>query len=195
MVKAPEVTIDKAKPARVIIFNVLDSDMNGSLSMEEFFIFLKHHVVFSAFAGAQDKPTAYSITKPIYNRNKDSVSELVSAFPSRWEDKCMASLEGFLIDNEINLKEFLLIFLAGRTFSHLATSEPGYVSLTDIMVNAKRWDLFATSPKTFIHYLSQGNVAPKNQTPMYNYGIAMQIMLKLEITAVKLVRADTHKES
>lgn len=164
-VMAPEVTVETANPSRLIMFNIMDTDMNGSLSMEEFFIFLKHNVIFSALAGAQEKPSQYAITKQIYYRNKESVTQFINTFPNKWEESCMAMLEGLLLDNEINLKEFSLIFLAGRTFLRQATQEPGSVTLTDIMVNAKRWDLFTLRPKTFVHLLSQGNTSPRGQTP------------------------------
>lgn len=72
------------------------------------------------------------------------------------------------MDAEVNLKEFLLMNLGGVTFAKLATVEPGMVSLADIMINAKRWDMFVCPPKSFITILSQGMQPMPGKLPTYN---------------------------
>jgi len=72
------------------------------------------------------------------------------------------------MDAEVNLKEFLLMNLGGVTFAKLATVEPGMVSLADIMINAKRWDMFVCPPKSFITILSQGVQPMPGKLPTYN---------------------------
>lgn len=99
------------------------------------------------------------------------------------------------MDGEVNLKEFLIMALGGYTFSKLATLEPGMVSLADIMINAKRWDMFVCPPKSFITILTQGNMPQAGKLPTYNSGIAMMVMLRLEMAAVKLTKQAQHKEA
>lgn len=55
-VMAPPVTIDSAQPSRIIVFNIADTDMNGTLSMEEFFTFLRVNVIFSVLADQEELP-------------------------------------------------------------------------------------------------------------------------------------------
>lgn len=66
--KAPAVTMEQAssKPQRIIVFNIVDTDMNGSLSMSEFFIFLRQNVVFSVLAGQDTNLQQFDITKSLY---------------------------------------------------------------------------------------------------------------------------------
>lgn len=74
--KTPEVTVAQAvlKPQRIIVFNLIDTDMNGSLSMQEFFVFLRQSVVFSVLAGQDTNLMAFDITKKSYESNKDEVT-------------------------------------------------------------------------------------------------------------------------
>jgi len=74
--KTPEVTVAQAvqKPQRIIVFNLIDTDMNGSLAMQEFFVFLRQSVVFSVLAGQDTNLMAFDITKKSYESNKDEVT-------------------------------------------------------------------------------------------------------------------------
>jgi len=74
--KTSEVTVAQAvqKPQRIVVFNLIDSDMNGSLSMQEFFVFLRQSVVFSVLAGQDTNLMAFDITKKSYEFNKDEVT-------------------------------------------------------------------------------------------------------------------------
>jgi hypothetical protein len=74
--KTTEVTVGQAvqKPQRIVVFNLIDTDMNGSLSMQEFFVFLRQSVVFSVLAGQDTHLMAFDITKKSYASNKDEVT-------------------------------------------------------------------------------------------------------------------------
>jgi len=74
--KTTVVTVAQAvqKPQRIVVFNLIDTDMNGSLSMQEFFVFLRQSVVFSVLAGQDVNLMSFDITKKSFASNKDDVT-------------------------------------------------------------------------------------------------------------------------
>lgn len=91
-VMAPPVTIDSAQPSRIIVFNIADTDMNGTLSMEEFFTFLRVNVIFSVLANQEELPEQYSITKQLFDKNEGRITEYINTFPQGTEESSMKTL-------------------------------------------------------------------------------------------------------
>jgi len=132
-ITAPPVT-DGPKP-RKIIFNILDVNMDGHLTLTEFFSMIKMYNVFNYLAGDHYKQNPWSITMQDYRKNKAKVKTgVIIGFPTENESTLLDSLEQSLIVSEVNFKEFLVKFMYRKAFKpkEIANSINA-VTLVDLM--------------------------------------------------------------
>lgn len=130
---APQVT-DGPKP-RKIIFNILDVNMDGHLTLTEFFEMIKMYNVFNYLAGDRYKQNPWSITMQDYRKNKTKIKTgIIIGFPTENEGALLDSLEAMLITNEINFKEFMVKFMYRKAFKPKEIANTiNAVSLIDLM--------------------------------------------------------------
>lgn len=130
---ATQVT-DGPKP-RKIIFNILDVNMDGHLTLTEFFELIKMYNVFNYLAGDRYKQNPWSITMQDFRKNVARVKTgIIIGFPSDNEKSLLDSLESMLITNEVNFKEFMIKFMYRKAFKPKEIANTlNAVSLVDLM--------------------------------------------------------------
>lgn len=130
---ATQVT-DGPKP-RKIIFNILDVNMDGHLTLTEFFELIKMYNVFNYLAGDRYKQNPWSITMQDFRKNVTRVKTgIIIGFPSDNEKSLLDSLESMLITNEVNFKEFMIKFMYRKAFKPKEIANTlNAVSLVDLM--------------------------------------------------------------
>jgi hypothetical protein len=130
---AAQVT-DGPKP-RKIIFNILDVNMDGHLTLTEFFELIKMYNVFNYLAGDRYKQNPWSITMQDFRKNVARVKTgIIIGFPSDNEKSLLDSLESMLITYEVNFKEFMIKFMYRKAFKPKEIANTlNAVSLVDLM--------------------------------------------------------------
>lgn len=130
---APPVT-EGPKP-RKIIFNILDVNMDGHLTLTEFFSMIKMYNVFNYLAGDKYKQNPWSITMQDYRKNKAKVKTgVIIGFPTENETTLLDSLEVSLVTSEVNFKEFLIKFMYRKAFKPKEIANTiNAVTLVDLM--------------------------------------------------------------
>lgn len=192
-ISAPKESPSKNK-SRKIIFNILDLNMDGQLSLKEFFELIKFYNVFNYLAGDRYKQNPWFMTRRDYDRNSDAIIKkgAVVGFPSDAEKEVLKNVEFMTLVSEVNFKEFLITFKYGNTLKQkeIANSMNG-VTLVDLMTYLNRCDLKVTNPRSFL--LATNTPNPMGGTA-YSYPMAISWALKMEQFAILNLNADKQQK-
>lgn len=182
---------DETPQARKVVFNIVDTNMDGTLSIDEFFGMIKQWKVFNILAGDAYKQNPWMITNLdiIKNRNKVEKDGIVPGFPSKSDTAQMDALVMMTLTSEVNFKEFMALFKQRKTLrSQEIPGSMGCVSMVNLMVTLTRWDFKVVNKKQFMTQTSVPH--PTGEGVCQNYAMAITWVLQMEQIAISNMQSD-----